>query len=248
MEMSLRDWRAVALYLAALSSAMAVFAAWPGIDLAVSGVFAREGAGFPLARSGLAALGRSGVWVLSYTVVIVALAMALARPFVKRVDMVRRDWRLWLWPARIWGFVLGVYLVGPWLITDVILKAHWGRARPRDVVEFGGALDFTPAFQVSDACAANCSFVSGEGAGATALGLALWVIGRHALGPGRGVAAVALGVALVGSVLRVMTGGHFLSDIVFAAFEVVGVAWPLARLTGVAPLTGPWRGSGPARG
>ena len=49
------------------------------------------------------------------------------------------------------------------LITvNLILKNFWGRARPNDVIEFGGKETFSPWFEITNACETNCSFVSGD--------------------------------------------------------------------------------------
>src|SRR5215218_7082625 len=49
-----------------------------------------------------------------------------------------------------------VVILGAGLIVNVGLKDHFGRARPRDIEEFGGAKQFTAAFVVSHECARNC--------------------------------------------------------------------------------------------
>ena len=61
------------------------------------------------------------------------------------------------------------YGLGVGLIVNSFLKEYFGRARPRDIVEFGGDKMFTAVWQVSDACYTNCSFTSGEAAGAMAI-------------------------------------------------------------------------------
>ena len=43
-----------------------------------------------------------------------------------------------------------------------MLKGFWGRARPNDILELGGKDNFSAWFQYSDACNANCTFVSGD--------------------------------------------------------------------------------------
>ena len=50
------------------------------------------------------------------------------------------------------------------IIVNYILKGLWGRARPEDVMQYGGSKIFTPWFSTSDACISNCSFVSGDAA------------------------------------------------------------------------------------
>ena len=43
-------------------------------------------------------------------------------------------------------YLLLVLILGAGLIVNGILKEDFGRARPRDIVEFGGSKIFTPAF------------------------------------------------------------------------------------------------------
>src|SRR5690606_37396157 len=72
---------------------------------------------------------------------------------------------------------------------------------------------FTPAWQMSDACSAHCSFISGEAATAVAmLSLAMLV----KAGWRRMVIAALMPFAIFFSVNRVFLGAHFLSDIVMA--------------------------------
>ena len=46
------------------------------------------------------------------------------------------------------------------IIINLFLKNFWGRARPGDVLQLGGTENFSPWYQVSNACNTNCSFVS----------------------------------------------------------------------------------------
>ena len=50
------------------------------------------------------------------------------------------------------------------VVVNVFLKGLWGRARPNDVLDFGGSDVFTPWHNISNACTSNCSFVSGDAA------------------------------------------------------------------------------------
>ncbi|MCJ8314525.1 MAG: hypothetical protein MJK11_16340 [Pseudomonadales bacterium] len=47
------------------------------------------------------------------------------------------------------------------IVIEIVMKGEFGRARPRDIIEFNGDKQFTRAFEVSDQCQKNCSFVSG---------------------------------------------------------------------------------------
>jgi hypothetical protein len=68
--------------------------------------------------------------------------------------------------ARRLKIALGSLIAGPIVLVNFILKDHWGRPRPFSTTDFGGALDFVPAGSTAGKCLSNCSFVSGESAGA----------------------------------------------------------------------------------
>ena len=65
------------------------------------------------------------------------------------------------------SYLFLVLILGAGLIVNGVFKDDFGRARPRDIVEFGGSKRFTPAFVISRECDRNCSFSSGDGAGAS---------------------------------------------------------------------------------
>jgi lipid A 4'-phosphatase len=114
------------------------------------------------------------------------------------------------------SYLLLVLVLGAGLVVNGILKDDFGRARPRDVEEFGGSKHFTPAFVISQECDDNCSFSSGDGAGAFfALALAL------ALGRKRAVLVAAVSYGVVVSSSRVATGAHFFSDSVVSFFVML---------------------------
>ncbi len=210
---------------AAFLVAVAVFALWPGIDLAVSAAFFREGEGFWLGRVESVQALRHFIWNLSIAAVLLSLvALGLAA--------IRRP--LPGFGARPAGFVFLLYLLGPVLLVNALLKNHWGRARPADTTEFGGTLTFTPPWLPSDQCASNCSFVSGEGSAAVALAITFLLLVpllRRVLPDLLFRAYVVLAVFLpaAGLALRVITGRHFLSDTVFAVLFVLAIALGLHR-------------------
>jgi lipid A 4'-phosphatase len=116
-------------------------------------------------------------------------------------------------------FVILVLVIGAGLIVNVLLKDNFGRARPREVAEFGGTRQFTPPFVISGQCSTNCSFSSGDAAGGFfSLALALALGRRRALF----LAGIALGVLV--SFSRISSGAHFLSDTVVSFFVMLIVA------------------------
>jgi lipid A 4'-phosphatase len=116
-------------------------------------------------------------------------------------------------------FLFLVLFLGAGLIVNLALKDNFGRARPRDIAEFGGSKQFTAAFIPSNECRKNCSFSSGEGAaGFFALVFTMALTRRRALV----AAAFALGVLV--SFSRIAAGAHFFSDTVVSFFVMLIVA------------------------
>jgi membrane-associated PAP2 superfamily phosphatase len=117
--------------------------------------------------------------------------------------------------------------LGPGLLTNVILKEHWGRSRPIDVREFGGTDRFTPWWDPRGDCPSNCSFIAGEPSGA------FWTLAPAALVPPqwRSLAyAAALAFGAGTGVLRVGAGAHFFTDVVFAGVLMYLVIWAVHGL------------------
>lgn len=116
-------------------------------------------------------------------------------------------------------YLLLVLALGAGLIVNVGLKDNFGRARPRNIVEFGGTQQFTPAYLVSRECNTNCSFSSGDAAGGFfSLALAM------ALSRRRRTFVAAMGVGVLVSLARIASGAHFFSDTVVSFFVMLIVA------------------------
>ncbi|HKX07331.1 MAG TPA: phosphatase PAP2 family protein [Stellaceae bacterium] len=210
--------KAILLYLVALSAAIAVFLLAPGLDLWASGLFFRPGEGFFLANAGVVrALYRAVPWIVA--------AEAIGIPLLLAVGWWRGRWLLGIAPKQT-AFVLLVLALGPGGAVNTVLKDHWGRARPSQVTEFGGAQAFTPAPLPATGCDRNCSFVSGHASVGFGLIAFAFLAGdrrrRRALAAGAIATGTAIGLA------RMAQGAHFLSDVVFAGLVVCGIAWLLA--------------------
>jgi lipid A 4'-phosphatase len=126
---------------------------------------------------------------------------------------------LWDVDGRKVVYLMLVLILGAGLIVNVAFKDHFGRARPRDIVEFGGSEQFTPAFVVTDACDRNCSFSSGDSAGAF-FTLAFILAARRK----RAVSTASVGFGVLVSASRIATGAHFFSDTVVSFFVMLLVA------------------------
>lgn len=212
---------AVMFLLAAL-----VFTLWPEVDLWFSGFFHDPAAGFWLVGSPLLEFWRDTAWNLSIAMFLLAVAGLL-------LALVRRQ-LLGVAP-RIWGFIAALYLIGPILLVNELLKEHWGRARPAMTDAFGGTAAFSPALIPSDQCASNCSFVSGEGSAAVALGIAMLALvpaveRRAPRGFVRAWRWAAVLIPFATLLQRIATGRHFLSDSVFATLFMLAIGLVLQRL------------------
>lgn len=110
-------------------------------------------------------------------------------------------------------FLIACLAVGPGVMTNLTFKDHWGRARPREIVEFGGDKAFTPALVPAAQCKLNCSFVSGE-----ASSMFMVFFAAALLFPGyAGVLTIAgIAAGFGAGAIRMAQGGHFLSDVVFS--------------------------------
>lgn len=187
----------------------AVLISAPEIDLSISGAAweacPAAAAGKPWCATWAVTLARQLFMVLFALVALATLAVTA------RVIITRRKW-FGSEQARCW-FMIAVLFVGPGVVANLIFKDNLGRARPRDVIEFGGSKAFTPPLVPSRECPRNCSFVSGEASSIYAAFFALAL-----LLPQYRMALLAGGIAagtLAGAV-RIIQGAHFLSDVVFA--------------------------------
>ena len=95
--------------------------------------------------------------------------------------------------------------------VNLFLKNLWGRARPGDISLLGGEENFTRWFQISDACVNNCSFVSGD----ASVGFSIIVL--YFLSKKMFFFWLSLFFGFSIGLVRVMEGGHFVSDVVMAA-------------------------------
>jgi len=186
----------------------ALFVLWPQLDLIASGFF-YEGDGRWLVHrnNDWLAIPYRGLPRLGQGLLVTLLLLWLLGFF-------RRFPRLHARRAVV-GFLLASALIGPVLLVDATLKEHSGRTRPVNIVQFGGTKQFTPAFIPADQCEQNCSFVSGHVATA-AFVMAFGWLGTPAVRRRWLVA----GLASAGffALVRMVPGGHFLSDTIFAWF------------------------------
>jgi len=119
-------------------------------------------------------------------------------------------------------FLLLCVILGPGLIVNGILKDHWGRPRPRQIVEFGGRLEYVPP--LLPVVTQGKSFPCGHCSVGYLYATGWWVWRRSRP---RWAAASLAGGSILGTLLgigRMAAGGHFLSDVVWSGLIAWGVA------------------------
>lgn len=118
-----------------------------------------------------------------------------------------------------WAFFLFITaIIGPGLTVNTVLKENFGRARPKQIQEFNGEKEFTPAFVITNQCDSNCSFSSGH----AAMGFYFSAIAYVA--SSLYFARIYMLSILFGSMVglsRIIMGGHFASDVITSGFIVL---------------------------
>ncbi|MGE5450914.1 MAG: phosphatase PAP2 family protein [Acidobacteriota bacterium] len=206
---------------AGLFFSLAVFAKFPQIDLIVAANYYQTGAGFIHRQDPMV------LWLYNWTpwlgrALVLALALFWAfngfiaswltrRGQLDRANRCRGPWR------HLAVVAVVACLLGPGLLIEGVFKNVAGRPRPVQVLELGGTEPFHGAFEWGAHPDRHKSFVSSHAAGGFALmslGLTCGPLWRRRW---LLISIVYGGVIGLG---RMMQGGHFLSDIVFAFYAV----------------------------
>ena len=192
-----------------------LFIALPQLDLAASSLFYRGDGHWVLNREDLwLAIPYRGLPRIGQGLLVVLFLLWLGS-FVPRLVKLKAR-------RTLFGFLLAGALLGPILLVDATLKEHSGRTRPVNIEQFGGNKQFTPAFIPADQCAQNCSFVSGHVATASFI-MAFGWLGAPAVRRRWLLASIAFGGLF--ALVRMVPGGHFLSDTIFAWFATYFSLW-----------------------
>lgn len=130
-------------------------------------------------------------------------------------------------PLRACVLVLLAIAIGPGVIVNAVLKENWSRPRPGVVLASGDESAFRAWWDPTGNCQRNCSFASGEASAAFAT-LAVAVVSPLAIRYTAITLALLYGALI--SAIRVVAGGHFVSDVIFAGVILALVVWMLHGL------------------
>ena len=131
----------------------------------------------------------------------------------------------WRYLVRPGLFLVLLLAIGPGLVVNTIFKDHWGRPRPRELVEFGGVRQFQQPWQPGIAGKGR-SFPSGHSSAAFYLSAPYFIYRyrRPRLARVWFAGGAVFGVAM--SYARIAQGAHFLTDTVWA----FGMVWLVALI------------------
>lgn len=200
---------------------LAVYAKFPAVDLIVSSRYFDAARGFVHAQDPLV------LWLYDWTpplgrgLALMAALLALLAPLIAkllraagRLDAAQRCQGPWRHVSIVF---LCAALLGPGLVIEGVFKNTVGRPRPVQIEQFGGNQAFQGPFALGDNPEAHRSFCSSH----AAAGFALMGLGLTC-GPTWRRRWLLIGLvsgAVIGAG-RIMQGGHFLSDVVFAFYAV----------------------------
>jgi lipid A 4'-phosphatase len=201
----------VALIVAAVIGLL--FGLYPDLDIRVTGLlFNPEFYTYEM-RQTLGPVRDAAMWLITLVAIppVVALVVKLVLP--RRPMLIR---------PRAALFMIVTLALGPGLVVNGLAKEYWGRPRPIDVQQMGGKQPFVAWWDPRGTCKNNCSFVSGDVSGG------FWTMAPAALAPApwRPLAyggAIAFGSGI--AVLRMLFGGHFFTDAVFAGVISFLIIW-----------------------
>jgi lipid A 4'-phosphatase len=196
----------VLIWIAGLGLLCTLFFLFPQLDIQISKMFYLKGLGFTYANHLLAKTMFVLVPWLTYTAAIIYISLALYQYFIRK--------KL----SKILLYLIITLIIGPGLIVNSILKEHFGRARPKSVIEFGGASTFSSLLVFSDQCSTNCSFSSGHAAAG------YYFTSFSFIAPRRYFRRLFYSGVLFGSAIglvRIIQGGHFSSDVLFSFLVVL---------------------------
>ncbi|HYA87382.1 MAG TPA: phosphatase PAP2 family protein [Nitrospirota bacterium] len=212
-----RYWLPELIVLTALAFLAFFLFAFTKLDIAATRLFFRpESADFwPIANEPLWSLFyRATPWITG--------SLAVTGVIMMVTGLVREDSKR----LRLYGlFILLCVALGPGLIINAVFKDHWGRPRPRQIIEFNGKFDYVRPLVPSHS--GGKSFPCGDSSVGFLMSAGWWLWRRSH--PKRAAASLTAGLTF-GTLLgigRMVAGAHFLSDVVWSALIVYGVAHTL---------------------
>ncbi|MDX2050312.1 MAG: phosphatase PAP2 family protein [Rickettsiaceae bacterium] len=172
---------------------------FPDMDRFISGLFYSQNSGFVLNKNFIVVVLHDTIPTIKIIYGFILLGIAIFKILIDDVTK-----------SLLFFTVLISLIVGPGIIVNNFLKDNFGRARPREITEFGGIKEFSRPYVISDQCIKNCSFSSGHAAGGFSFASIAYIVSQK-----YSLCFFWLGLSFgfcVG-IARIVQGAHFLSDV-----------------------------------
>ena len=189
----------------------------PSSDIEIAKIFYHDVEGFYYAHHWLVKLIFRTVPIITLTYGIALTAWTLI--LIKKGNNL---YKIFLHISIIFSLILG-----SGALVNLGLKDNFGRARPKQIKEFGAQKEFSKVYQMASQCYKNCSFSSGHAAAAYSITTVAFLVPKN-----RQIITYMLGI-IYGTVVgfgRIVQGGHFISDITTSAWIVLLVTYILISL------------------
>ncbi len=159
----------------------------------------------------------TGFWQFLYDFGVVPAVLLLLGAFVVLVLGVGHPLKRY---RKLSYYVIACMALGPGLITNGLLKEFWGRPRPKQVSDFGGQFEYEPLLTI-DLASSGKSFPCGH----ATMGFIFFSLAFVLLHRSKKAFFIVTGIAVVFGLLigyaRLVQGGHFPSDTMWA----MAVCW-----------------------
>ena len=175
------------------------------VDVRVARHFYVPGEGFPVGAQPL-------WWWCKHYGVIPGWVLACSALGVFVGSFIRPRLRAWRRGAL---FLVFAMTLGPGIIVNDVFKEHWGRPRPRDLIEMGGTREYVPPL-VKSAAENGGSFCSGHAATGFYLLTPYFLLRRRSRWKAAGVFAVGITYGSMVGYARIAQGAHFVSDVLWS--------------------------------
>ncbi len=147
------------------------------------------------------------------------------------IVLVASIWKESLRPRRAASLFLVLTLaIGPGLIVNTILKGHWGRPRPRDIVQFGGGEEHWKVWERRPVGGGGASLPSGHASVAFYLLTPYFFLRRRQRRQATYFLAGGVVYGVLMGIARMVQGGHFASDVLWAGGIVYLTGYFFSRL------------------
>lgn len=139
------------------------------------------------------------------------------------LSMFKERWKNW---SQCCLFIILLAVVGPGIVSNLLLKEYWGRPRPRSVEELGGTYKFEPVLTIDNSSSGK-SFPCGHATMGYFFIGGFFLLRRYHRSWAFFFLIFGLCLGFFMGVARMCQGGHFFSDVIWSGAIMYFVAMAL---------------------